>query len=86
MKIDLDHPTTSPANCSLDGPIHLHTYQTQEYFSKYAFSDRRYNATYPLPTTLNSTRCSDYAGFIAGDSLNMTNVELAVRLFIAKDF
>ena len=85
QKLDLDHPTTSPANCSLDGPIHLHTYQTDDYFSKYAFNQRSYNATYPLPDVLNSTQCRDYAGYIAGDSLRMTNAELATRLLTAKD-
>ncbi|GAV01278.1 hypothetical protein RvY_12015 [Ramazzottius varieornatus] len=84
QKTDLDHPTTSQANCTTDGPIHLHTYQSPEYFSKYVFTERRYVGDNALPTVLNSTRCCDYAGYIAADSLNMTSFELAIRLKTAK--
>ncbi|GAV01678.1 hypothetical protein RvY_12352 [Ramazzottius varieornatus] len=84
LKLDLDHPTTSTANCTLNGPIHLHTYQNHDYFSKYVFSSRLYNETYSLPSVLNSTRCCDYAGYMAADSLNMTCAELKTRLRTAK--
>ncbi|GAU90680.1 hypothetical protein RvY_03062 [Ramazzottius varieornatus] len=83
-KLDLDHPTTSPANCTVDGPIHLHAYQNDDYFSKYMFKDRKYNESHPLPAFLNSSRCSDYAGYMASESLRMTSAELADRLRKAK--
>ena len=83
-KMDLDHPTSSHQNCTSEGPLHLHTYQTPDYFSKYVFTDRKYVGNNSLPSSLNSTRCCDYAGYIAGDSLNMTSTELAEMLRMVK--
>ncbi|GAV08736.1 hypothetical protein RvY_18389-1 [Ramazzottius varieornatus] len=83
LKLDLDHPTTSSASCTVDGPLHLHTYQSNVYFSKSEFNNRKYVGASALPAFLNSTRC-DYAAYLAADSLVMTSVGLAERLRSAK--
>ncbi|GAU90489.1 hypothetical protein RvY_02896 [Ramazzottius varieornatus] len=86
QKIDLDHPTTSTAACTETGPIHLHTYQSDTYFSKYRFASGAYKNTHSLPIVLNSSRCCDYAGYIAGDSLSMSPEVLANSLHAIKRY
>ncbi|GAV01676.1 hypothetical protein RvY_12350 [Ramazzottius varieornatus] len=71
-QLDLDNPISLPANCTLDGPIHLHTYHLPHCFGAYNGTD--------LLSAGSKSACCDYAGYIAADSLNITATELSTKL------